>query len=81
MRIETQLLKQGQVQVIEFVAVTAASLIQDFLFDRRKIDQHRLAGQGGQVLKREHAGVAQLKLTQGLQGRRRRRIEAQPLQV
>ncbi|MNN31107.1 hypothetical protein D3C81_1447810 [compost metagenome] len=81
MGVVAQLLEQGQEQIVEFVAVTPTTVVQDFLLDRRQIDEHRFAGQRGEVFKRERAGVAQLKPLQVFQGRRRRLIEAQPLQV
>ncbi|MNX66889.1 hypothetical protein D3C86_979940 [compost metagenome] len=42
--VETQILKQGQEQVVEFVAVTATTIVQDLLLYGRQVDQHRLAG-------------------------------------
>ena len=80
-RVEAQLLQQGQKQIVEFVAVTAAPILQDLLLDRRQVDAHRLARQRGEVFKRKSTGVAQLKQAQGFKGRRRGSIEAQTLQV
>ncbi|MNI46612.1 hypothetical protein D3C73_1010850 [compost metagenome] len=79
--VEPQFLQQRQEQIVEFVAVTAAPLVQDLVFDRGQIDQHRLAGQGGEVFEREGTGMTQLQLAQGFQGRRRSHVVTQAFQV
>ncbi|MNE10384.1 hypothetical protein D3C80_1030990 [compost metagenome] len=42
--VETQFLKQGQKQLVEFVAITATARMQDLALDGRQVDQHRFAG-------------------------------------
>ena len=74
-------LQQSQKEIVEFVAVTAASILQDLLLDRRQVDAHRFARQRSEVFKHKGAGVAQLKQAQGVKGRCRGSIEAQTLQV
>lgn len=80
-RIEAQLLQQREEHLVQFIAITAPPLEQDFFLDPGQIKGHRQLRQNREVFESEGRDMAQLQLRQGLQRGRWRGVISQALQV